>query len=84
MSESEELEAKLSQLTPQQFATLSAQNHDVEIYTIACVFSGLAILAVLMRTTSRHMKKVAFGVDDGLIVAALVIQVQYAGLQAFI
>ena len=59
-------------LTPDQVHTLEKQNHDVEIYTCSIVFSILAILAVAVRVTSRHMKKVAIGVDDIFIMAALV------------
>ncbi|KAL9105821.1 MAG: hypothetical protein Q9227_009077 [Pyrenula ochraceoflavens] len=55
-------------LTPAQLAALSDQNHDAEVYTVASIFSALAVIAVLIRVTSRHMKKVAFGLDDGLIV----------------
>ena len=59
-------------LSPQQIADERDQNHDVEVYIYAGVFSALTIAAVIMRVTSRHMKKVTFGIDDGLIVAALV------------
>lgn len=59
-------------LTPQQLLQLKDENHDAEVYTCAAVFSALAIIAVILRVTSRHMKKVAFGVDDALITAALV------------
>lgn len=60
-------------LTPEQLFALQNENHDVEVYTCAAVFSALAILAVIMRVTSRHMKKVAFGVDDVLILLAMVL-----------
>ena len=69
---SQTLESPLQDLTPEQLAILSAENHDVEIYTIAGVSSALTVLAVVMRLTSRRMIKVNFGIDDGLIVAALV------------
>ena len=59
-------------LTPEQLLELKDENHDTEVYTCAAVFSALAIFAVMLRVTSRHMKKVAFGVDDALITAALV------------
>ena len=59
-------------LTPDQLHTLGKQDHNVEIYTCSIVFSVLAVLAVAVRVTSRHMKKVAIGVDDILIMAALV------------
>lgn len=59
-------------LTPDQVHTLEKQNHDVEIYACSIAFSTLAVLAVAVRVTSRHMKKVAIGFDDILIIAALV------------
>ena len=59
-------------LTPQQLELLEKQNHDTEVYALAAVFSILAILAVIVRVTSRHMKKVAVGIDDVLVFIALV------------
>ena len=59
-------------LTPQQVELLKDQNHDTEVYTCAAVFSILAIVAVIVRVTSRHMKKVAVGIDDVLVFVALV------------
>ena len=59
-------------LTPQQIEVLKDQNHDTEVYACAAIFSILAILAVTVRVTSRHMKKVAIGIDDVLVFAALV------------
>ncbi len=59
-------------LTPQQVELLKDQNHDTEVYTYAAVFSILAIFAVIVRVTSRHMKKVAVGIDDVLVFIALV------------
>ena len=59
-------------LTPQQLAVLKDQNHDTEVYACAAVFSILAIFAVIVRVTSRHMKKVAVGIDDVLVFIALV------------
>lgn len=59
-------------LTPQQLEVLKDQNHDTEVYAYAAVFSVLAILAVMVRVTSRHMKKVAVGIDDVLVFIALV------------
>lgn len=72
MSASAALAQLTAGLTPQQLAELKDQNHDAEVYTCAAVFSALAIIAVILRVTSRHMKKVAFGIDDALITAALV------------
>ncbi|MCJ1403436.1 hypothetical protein MMC11_006659 [Xylographa trunciseda] len=60
-------------LTPQQILALQGQNHDVEVYTCAIVFSVLSILAVAMRVTSRHMKRFALEIDDVLVMFALVI-----------
>jgi hypothetical protein len=60
-------------LTPQQLDLLKDQNHDTEVYTRAAVFSILAIFAVTVRVTSRHMKKVAVGIDDVLVIIAMVI-----------
>ena len=59
-------------LTPQQLEVVKDQNHDSEVYAYAAVFSILAILAVIVRVTSRHMKKVAIGIDDALVFVALV------------
>ena len=53
-------------LTPQQVKVLKDQNHDTEVYAYAAVFSSLAIFAVIVRVTSRQMKKVAVGIDDVL------------------
>ena len=58
-------------LTPQQIEVLKDQNHDTEVYAYAAVFSVLAIFAVIVRVTSRHMKKVAVGIDDVLVFIAL-------------
>ena len=58
-------------LTPQQLEVLEDQNHDTEVYVLAAVFSILAIFAVIVRVTSRHMKKVAVGIDDVLVFIAL-------------
>lgn len=59
-------------LTPEQLAILQSQNHDAEVYICAAVFSALAVLAVAVRVTSRHLKNVAFEIDDMLIIFALV------------
>ncbi|KAL9010301.1 MAG: hypothetical protein Q9173_004755 [Seirophora scorigena] len=65
----------LADMTPQQYAVLEAENHDAEILSVVIVFTILAVLATLLRVTSRHMKKVAVGADDVLIVVGLVITV---------
>ncbi|KAI4086369.1 MAG: hypothetical protein LQ344_007594 [Seirophora lacunosa] len=62
-------------MTPQHYAVLEAENHDAEILSVVIVFTILAVLATLLRVTSRHMKKVAVGADDVLIVVGLVITV---------
>lgn len=59
-------------LSPEQLLVLKDENHDVQVYVYATVFTALTIIAVLVRVTSRHMKKVAFGVDDVLVTLALV------------
>jgi uncharacterized membrane protein len=59
-------------LTPQELLLLKDQNHDTLLYTCAIVFTIVTVAAVFVRATSRHMKKVAFGIDDALIVIALV------------
>ena len=64
--------SQIAGLTPEQLLVLKDENHDVKVYTYAVVFTVLTILAVLVRVTSRQMKDVAFGIDDGLIVLALV------------
>ena len=59
--------------TPEQLAAMRDDNHDVEVYTVAIVFSLLAVAAVGLRVTSRHLKSGAVvGVDDALVIAALV------------
>ncbi len=60
-------------LTPAQILTLKGQNHDTEIFTCAAVFSALALFAVVVRVTSKHMKSVTVGIDDVMVVVALVI-----------
>ena len=59
-------------LSPEQLLSLKDQNHDTEVYIYAVVFTVLAIIAVLVRVTSRHMKNVAVGIDDVLVILALV------------
>lgn len=59
-------------LSPEQILQEKDQNHDSEVYACAVVFTVLAIFAVLVRVTSRHMKKVAVGIDDYLVIIALV------------
>ena len=59
-------------LTPDELLALNDQNHDSEIITYVVVFSILAIIATAVRVTSRHMKKVAVGIDDLLVIVALV------------
>lgn len=60
-------------LSPEQLLLLKDQNHDTQVYTYAVVFTVLTIIAVVVRVTSRHMKNVAVGIDDVLIILALVI-----------
>lgn len=60
-------------LTPDELALLRDQNSDGELYSCAATFSLLAIASVVLRVTSRHMKNVAFGLDDALVIIALVI-----------
>ena len=59
-------------LTPEQLEVLQNQNHDAEVYALAAIFSILAIFAVIVRVTSRHMKKFAVGIDDVLVFIVLV------------
>ncbi len=59
-------------LSPEQLLLLKDQNHDTQVYVYATVFTVLTIIATVMRVTSRHMKKVAVGIDDVLIILALV------------
>ena len=60
-------------LMPEQLAVMQNENHDVEVYTVAVVFSALAIASVILRLTSRHLKSAALmGIDDALMVGALV------------
>ena len=59
-------------LSPEQLLLLRDENHDTQVYVVAIVFTILTIIATLMRVTSRHMKKVAVGIDDVLIILALV------------
>ena len=59
-------------LSPEQLLLLRDENHDTQVYVVATVFTILTIIATVMRVTSRHMKKVAVGIDDVLIIFALV------------
>lgn len=59
-------------LSPEQLLILKDQNHDVQVYVYATVFTILTIIAVVVRVTSRHMENVAVGVDDVLVILALV------------
>ena len=59
-------------LSPEQLLLLEDENHDTQVYVVAIVFTILTIIATVMRVTSRHMKKVAVGIDDVLIILALV------------
>ncbi len=59
-------------LTPEELLLLKDQNHDTEVYACAIVFTILTFIAVFVRVTSRHMKKVAFGIEDVLVILALV------------
>jgi len=59
-------------LTPDQISALKGQNHDTEIYTCAAVFSTLALFAVIVRVASRHTKHVTVGIDDVMVIVALV------------
>ena len=59
-------------LSPEQLLLLEDENHDTQVYVVAIVFTILTIVATVMRVTSRHMKKVAVGIDDVLIILALV------------
>ena len=59
-------------LSPEQLLLLKDENHDTQVYAWAIVFTILTIIATVMRVTSRHMKKVAVGIDDVLIILALV------------
>ena len=63
----------LADLTPSQLLAIKDQNHDTEIFICAAVFSALTLFAVIIRVTSRHMKKSAVGIDDVMIMAALVL-----------
>ena len=59
-------------LNPEQLMLLKDENHDTQVYVVAVVFTILTVIATVMRVTSRHMKKVAVGIDDVLIILALV------------
>lgn len=72
MSSAEIVKELTAGLTPEQIAASRNENHNVEVYTVAIVFSAVTTLAVVMRLGSRHMKKVAFGFDDALVLFALV------------
>ena len=59
-------------LSPEELLFLKDENHDTQVYVVAIVFTVLTVIATVMRVTSRHMKKVAVGIDDVLIILALV------------
>ena len=59
-------------LSSEELLALKGENHDLEIITYVVIFSILAVIATAIRVASRHMKKVAVGVDDLLVFLALV------------
>ena len=59
-------------LSQDELMRTRSDNHDVEIYTVSAVFSVLAIVTVVARVMSRHLKSSAVGVEDALVIAALV------------
>ena len=59
-------------LSPEQLLLLNDENHDTQVFVVAIVFNILTIIATVMRVTSRHMKKVVVGINDVLIILALV------------
>lgn len=67
--------SSLASITPEQYAMLKAENHDAEIYSVVIVFTTLAVIATVLRITSRHMKNVAIGADDILIMIGLILAV---------
>ena len=72
MSSTSSVAALIQGLSPEQLLAMKEENHDSEIIAYVVVFSVLAVVATAVRVTSRHMKKVAVGLDDLLIVFALV------------
>ena len=50
-------------------------NHDVQIITIAVVFSLFATLALVGRLVSKKMKKVGPSSDDVILIAAYVCRI---------
>lgn len=68
------MSATLGRVTPEELDILRNENHDAEVITIVAVFTTLALIATILRLTSRHLKQVAVGIDDLLIIVGLVIQ----------
>lgn len=59
--------------SPAQIAILETENNDKKIYVYVIIFTVLAVFATAIRVTSRHTKKKALiGLDDILVMAALV------------
>ena len=63
-------------ITPEERERMQDENYDIMYYTVSAVLSALSILAVMMRTSSRHLKKKAVGIDDLLIALSTVIAAQ--------
>lgn len=62
-------------ITPELYAVLKAEKHDAEILPVVIGFATLPVVATVLRVTSRHMKNVALGVDDVLILIGMVFAV---------
>lgn len=69
------MSATLGRITPEELDILRNENHDAEVITIVAVFTTLALIATILRLTSRHLKQVAVGIDDLLIIVGLIISI---------
>lgn len=47
-------------------------NHDKEIYIICIIFMILSITAIILRSVSVQLRKSSHGIDDLLVIVAMV------------
>lgn len=59
--------------SPAEIALLERQTNDTKIFVFVIIFTVLAVSATTIRVTSRYAKKALIGLDDILVIVALVI-----------
>ena len=48
------------------------ENHDAELYAVTIIFTVLAVTAAVLRIISTRMRRTPLGIDDYLVLLALV------------